>query len=344
MTLILNDADVCGLLTMEAVLDALDAAAKSEAGGESFFTERANLMLPNGWMRMAPAALTGLGVMGYKEFHSTAGVGVRFTVNLFDYETGESLASMDGRRITEIRTGAAGGLAVRHCASPHAATVAVLGSGSTARSQLAAAAAVRPLRSGRVFSPTPAHRKRFCEEMGQELGIDLVPMGDARQAVEGADVVLVATDSSGAAVFFGDWLNPGVHVNSIGSTLPDQRELDVSVWPIVTRVVVDTPGVIRDSGDAIAAREAGVLDEGKVVELHGVVAGTASGRDGADDVTLYKSVGTALQDVAVAHHVYLEAVCQGIGHSTPEHVSVKTDDWRQGGEIPARSKGPTLKR
>jgi ornithine cyclodeaminase/alanine dehydrogenase-like protein (mu-crystallin family) len=326
MTLFLDDGDVCRLLSMEAAIATLDAAARSQADGSAPFTERANLILPNGWMRLAPAALVEVGVVGYKEFHSTAGVGVRFTINLFEYETGESLASIDGRRITAVRTGAAGGLAMRHCAAPDASVVAVLGSGSTARGQLDAAVAVRPVIGGKVYSPTGAHRARFCDEMSEQLDIELVPAASAPDAIEGADIVLVGTDTDGQPAVFGDWLHEGIHVSSIGSTLPDQRELDVSVWPVVDRVVVDTEGVLRDSGDALAALDAGVLVGTRMVELLDVVAGTVPGRRAPHEITLYKSVGTALQDVAVAYQVYLDAVREGLGQKWPDHVSVKTED------------------
>ena len=325
MTLVLRDREVSDLVTMSDAVAALREAMAAEARGRALYAERSNLRVPGGWMRMAPAALLDEGVVGYKEFH-LAGGGIRFTIRLFDAATGAPLAEMDGRHLTAVRTGASGGLGVDALAPPGPAEVAVIGSSDTAFRQLEGAAAVRPLRAVRVFSPNPANREALAARAGADLGLAVEPVASAQAAVDGAGVLLVATDTKGRGPCVGgDLLRPGLHVNSIGSTLPDQREVDEGAWKLADRIVVDTLGVLRDSGDALAAVAAGVHEEDRVATLADVLAGDAPGRGAATDVTLYKSVGTSAQDVAVALVAYRRATADGRGTQVADFVSVKQD-------------------
>lgn len=325
MTLVLRDDDVRDLVGMVDALDALEAATRAEAEGTAVHAERSNLLLPGGWMRMAPAALLHENVTGYKEFHLAA-AGVRFTIRLFAWDTGEPLVEMDGRHITALRTGASGGLGVRLLAPEDPGPTAVIGSGDTALRQLEAAALVRRLGVVRVFSPTPENRERFAKEASRALDLHVVAVNSVVAAVEDAGLLLVATDTKGQGhALDGYHLHHGLHVNSIGSTLPNQRELDTSAWAAADRIVVDTPGVLRDSGDAIAARGAGVHDDDRVATLSDVMVGRAEGRTRADDITVYKSVGTSAQDVAVALVAYRRAVAAGRGTTVEDFVTVKPD-------------------
>jgi ornithine cyclodeaminase/alanine dehydrogenase len=204
------------------------------------------------------------------------------------------------------------------------AGVGIIGSGSEARTELEALAAVRAVGAARVFSPTPERRERFAREMGERLGIDVTPAGSPQEAIDGCDLVIAATYTKDRGpALLGEWLGPGVHVNSVGSTLPSQRELDEAVWALADRVVVDARAVLTESGDAIAARAAGTLDEGRVVELHDVVTGAQAGRTDPAQTTLYKSVGTPLQDLAVAALVYEGARERGLGTERPDFQSLK---------------------
>lgn len=325
MTLVLRDDDVHDLVDMTDAIEALEAVTRAEADGTALHAERSNLMLPDGWMRMAPAALLHENVTGYKEFHR-AGAGVRFTIRLFVGDTGEPLAEMDGRHLTALRTGASGGIGVRHLAPDAPGPTAVIGSSDTAFRQLEAAALVRRLEAVRVYSPTPENRERFAKEASRTLDLAVVPVDSPAAAVDGAGLLLVATDTKGRGhAVEGDHLHPGLHVNSIGSTLPNQRELDTSAWAAADRIVVDTPGVLHDSGDAIAARAAGVHDDHRVATLADVVAKRAAGRTGAHDITVYKSVGTSTQDLAVALLAFRRALEAGRGTTVEDFVSAKPD-------------------
>lgn len=209
-------------------------------------------------------------------------------IALFRPETGEPLAIMDGRLITEMRTAAASAVATKHLARANASVLGILGSGVQAGSHLAALRLVRTFSEVRVWSPRNA--KAFAERHG------LTAARSAEDAVRGADVVVVAV-SCKTPLLEGRWLSPGTHVNAIGATRPDWRELDDAV---VTRarVYVDSREAAgKESGDVIAARDV-------VGEIGEVVAGNTPGRRTADEITLFKSVGVAVEDVVSAALVY----------------------------------------
>lgn len=324
MPLLLSDRDVRSVATMRGVIDALAEAFADEATGEVVVGRRANLMLPNGWIRLAAAALPKLGVLGYKEFHLTAGHGVRYSIQLYDYETGRLLALIDGNHITALRTGATGGVALSHLAPEDVGTVGVIGSSSEAKAQLEAFAAVRTARRGLVFSPNPERRQRFCDEMEEVAGFELEPTESPEEVARQADVLLVATYTRQAGpALRGSWLHSGMHVNSIGSTLPVQREIDEQTWAFADMIVLDTPALLEESGDAIAARAAGTIDDRKVVALYDVVAGRVAGRTDGSESTLYKSVGTPLQDIVTGAYVYEEARHNGVGRQVDDYESLK---------------------
>ncbi len=168
-------------------------------------------------------------------------------------------------------------------------------------------------------------RERFAREQAARHRSQVAAVGRPPDAIDSAAVLVVATNTGGAGpALLGEWLPAGgLHVSSIGSTLPTQRELDPAVWAWADRIVLDTRRALDESGDGIAARQAGTLDEGKVAELHEVIAGTAPGRRHPDERTLYKSVGSGLQDLAVAWRAYELAVARGIGRRADDHLSVK---------------------
>src|SRR6266481_57916 len=203
---------------------------------------------------------------------------------MFKAETGEPLAVMDGRLITEMRTAAASAVATQRLARADASVLAILGSGVQAGSHLAALRHVRSFKEVRVWSP------RNAAAFAQRHGVKAA--ATAADAVRGADVVVVAANAT-TPVLQGRWLAPGTHVNAIGATRPDWRELDDDLVT-TARVFVDSrEAALRESGDVIAAR-------GEVTEIGAVVAGAAPGRRNAEEITLFKSVGVAVEDVAAA--------------------------------------------
>jgi ornithine cyclodeaminase/alanine dehydrogenase-like protein (mu-crystallin family) len=203
---------------------------------------------------------------------------------MFKPETGEPLAVMDGRLITEMRTAAASAVATQRLAREDASVLAILGSGVQARSHLAALRHVRAFKDVRVWSP------RHAAEFAQRHGVTAA--ASAADAVRRADVVVVAVNSM-TPVLHGSWLSPGVHVNAIGATRPDWRELDDDVVRNARIFVDSREAALRESGDVIAAKS-------EVTEIGTLLAGTAAGRRNAAEITLFKSVGVAVEDVAAA--------------------------------------------
>jgi alanine dehydrogenase len=329
--LVLNDADVRQSLPMVDAVAAIEAACHEQVAGDAVYAERVNFRLPNGWMRLMPAGLLASGVIGYKEFHlicsaeAPAEVAeVRYAFHLFDAISGRLLAMLDANYLTATRTGAAAGVATRYLAPADASRVGIIGSGAEASTQIDAVAAVRPVKQVRVYSRGAERRERFAREVGERHGIASVAVDSPRAAIADAEILIVATNTAGTGVALeGSWLHRGLHVSSIGSTLATQREIDPAVWEFADRIVLDTRRLLDESGDALAAREAGAVDERKIAELQDVVTQRAPGRESAGETTLYKSVGTALQDVAVAYRAYQQARARGVGREVPDYQSVK---------------------
>jgi alanine dehydrogenase len=239
------------------------------------------------------------------------GQGVRYQVHLYRIENGELLAIMDAQHLTTLRTGATSAVATRRLAQQGAAVVALLGSGVEAQAQLEAMQADGRVKSARVFSPTPANRQRLAEDFRRRHDMQIVDVASAEEAVEGAQIVLAAVKSA-EPVLLGRWLRPGMHVNSVGTARKDQREIDQETFARSTRIAVDTrEGVFGEAGDAVAARE--IVSGKEVHELSALVAGKASGRVDPEEITLFKSVGTGIQDIALAAVIYQRAQQREVG-------------------------------
>jgi alanine dehydrogenase len=230
-------------------------------------------------------------------------------ISLFDPETGELAAVMDGRYITEVRTAAASAVSVRHLARRDAATLAILGSGVQARSHLAALKLVRDFTSIRAWSPTAEHLRRFVAETGP-------PMRAARSAedaVRGADVVVVATNSV-TPVLEAPWAGPGTHVIAIGACRPSQAEVDPALVARARLVVDSRAAALQESGDILQPIRAGLFGEDHVrAELGEVVCGQKPGRQDREEVTLFKSLGLAIEDLVAADLAWRRARQKGLG-------------------------------
>jgi len=262
-------------------------------------------------------------------FHGSVRSGVRYLIAVYAQQGERLLALMDAHYLTAARTGATTGIATKLLVNPGAKTVAVIGSGLEARTNLQGVCAVRPVERVTVFSPNPEHRARFAVRMSTELGLEVRAMDSPEQCVRDADLVVVATNSFGRPdpiAYRGAWLEkPGSHVNAIGSTAPQLREIDPETFARAERIVVDSKvQVEEESGDVRAAIGEGQYERDKVVELKDVLVGKAKGRTSAQQITLFKSVGTAVQDVMAGFVVYEEAVRQGRGQDIGEFLDLKT--------------------
>lgn len=316
-TLFLSEADVLRLLTMEAALQEVEAAFRRAAAGEVRNQPRQRLHAKAGAMlNYMAAADDGTGFLGMK-LYTVARAGLRFLVPLYDGETGSLLALIEADNMGCIRTGAATGVATKYMARPDASRVGILGSGHQAPTQLQAVAQVRCLTQVKVYSPNSDHRRAFAEKMASELELPVQAVASAEQAVRETDIVIAITSAKDPVVE-GSWLAPGAHVNAAGSNAPRRRELDTATVTGAARIAVDSLEQAREeAGDLLIPLGDQLERWRQVVELSEIVAGKKPGRESSAEITVFKSLGVALEDVAVAAHVYRRAREEGVGRVLP---------------------------
>lgn len=313
MVLLLREADVTALITVPEAIDVLESAFQEWAAGRADNQPRRRVTAGVVLATMS-AALPVRSVIGFKAY-THGRQGARFWVHVFDAESGRLVAILEADQLGRIRTGAVSGLATRHLARPDASRMTVFGAGHQAVTQILAVAAVRPLAEVRVLNRDPARREELIRELAQN-GVRAVAGGDPRDAVETADIVTTIT-SSAAPLFPGAWLRAGQHLNVAGSNWPQRREVDSDAVAKAAIVVADDPDAARvEAGDLLLAESEGRLAWDRVHGLREVVAGSVT-RGGSQDITLFKSVGLALEDVAVAATVLERARSRGIGEHIP---------------------------
>ena len=316
MPLYLTEADVDRLLDMDAAIAAVESSLLHQAAGEALNRPR-RLLNPAPGVRIATmaAADNATGAMGFKTY-TAAGGAYRFFVFLSDARTGDLLAIIEADRLGQLRTGAATGVAAKRMARADSETVAVIGSGFQARTQLEAVRRTLPaIRRARVHSRSEANRTAYAAEMSERLGIPVAPFDSAQEAVEGADAIICITDSP-TPVLLGEWLTAGTFIAAVGGADPYASELDAAAVQRADVIAVDDREQAKmESGELMAPASRGELLWERTAELCQIVAGSVSGRPSADSVTLFKSLGMALWDVAAAKAVYDRAQSAGIGRA-----------------------------
>jgi alanine dehydrogenase len=270
---------------------------------------------PPGMFTNYAAVLPETGAMGGYAY--SAGFGEEdawFMTPLFDADSGEPLALLDGASMNPFKTGAAGAVAVDALARDDATELAVIGSGAQARGQLATAATVRGFESVRAFSPTAENREAFADSFDDRLDADVSAVASATDALDGADVVITATTASDPVIADAD-VEPGTHVTAMGQYDPNKNELPPELVARATYVPDLRARATQDAGSFIAAVDAGLVDEetGIAADLGEVVAGDHPGRTADDEVTVFDSGGTGIETVAAAHMLYERAADAGRG-------------------------------
>lgn len=318
---ILSQAEVTGLLPMSECLEAMAGVLKSLSRGEGQLPLRTVLRLPEAGAAFGvmPGELGQPRVLGLKAigvFPGNAGTSLdshQGVVLLIDPETGAPLAVMDASSITAIRTAAVSGVATRAMARPDAGDLALIGSGVQARTHLEAMQLVRSLRRVRVWSPKAESVRGFVRWSEQRLGITVEPAPGPREAVHGADLICTVS-ASRTPVVEGDWLAEGVHINAVGASVASARELD-SRAVARGRLVVDRLESARnEAGDFLVPRSEGVITDGHIVgELGDVLLEKIPGRTAPREITIFKSLGLAVEDLAAAHLVLQKAEAKSIG-------------------------------
>jgi ornithine cyclodeaminase/alanine dehydrogenase-like protein (mu-crystallin family) len=319
--LIANQEQVKALLPMGECIDVMEAALKMLTRGEALMPLRTALRLPNGsdLMGLMPAYLSGIQALGVKviaafpgnagtEYDSHQGV-----VLLFDGRHGLLRAIVDATAITAIRTAAVSGVATRRLSRPEAGDLALLGAGTQASTHLAAMRSVRVLRRVRVFSLPMEGAQQFAARESKRHGLPVEVTATAQAAVIGADLICTVSTSP-EPVVRGEWLAPGAHINAVGAWSPTTRELDTAAV-VRSRLYVDRrESTLKEAGEFIIPQREGVIDERHIVgEVGEVLLGSAPGRRSPEEITLFKSLGIAIEDLAAANHVYKKAQETGTG-------------------------------
>ncbi len=323
--LIVGSADVKRALSMSDCIEAVDRAMRALSGGGADVPLRTVMKLPGGrnFFGVMPGYLAqpqGLGTKIITIFPDNAKLGLSSHVGLvllFDSEIGFPLAVMDAGEVTAIRTAAASAVATRALARPDASHLAIIGTGEQAISHVEAISMVRKLRSVRVWGRSPDKAAAFAQEQGARLGLKIETSRSVEEAVRNADIVCTVT-ASREPILNGAWLRKGAHVNLVGASQQTSREVDDDVVTM-SRFFVDSRVSARaEAGELKHALQAGRVTESHVLgEIGEVLDGTVAGRTGDDDITVYKSLGVAAQDMAAARVIYDRAMRDGIGMSVP---------------------------
>lgn len=321
--LILTRHDVESLLTMPTALAAVEDGFRQLALGNVVMPQRAAMTVaPHQGLHLSmpafvggePGTLTIKIVTVYGDNQARFGLPmIQGMLLLHDARNGQLLAMMDAEYLTAVRTGAASGVATRQLARPDAATVTLFGAGAQAGAQLEAMCAVRPIRQAFVLTQSGVKDADFCMRMAAKLGIDVLASRDPEAAVAAADIICTATNAV-TPVFDGQWLQPGVHINAVGAYTAKMRELDTLTIQR-SRVFVDHHKAAQtEAGDILIPVANQEYNYTQVTgELGALLNGTVTGRTSDQEITLFKSVGLALQDAVTAAQVYALAIAQGVG-------------------------------
>lgn len=280
---------------------------------------RATARTQVGWLRTQSASPAGCRFMGAKIF----GIGpkrmVNYLIPLIEQDSGLLRAIVDGGAITSMRTAATSAVAIDRLAPEGPVAVGLFGSGEESRAHLRATAAVRPIKRAAVFSPTEARRRAFAAEMSEEIGAEVVAVDSPGAAAVDVDVLIAAARAQGERpIVLADMLRPGMLTVSIGSTLPEQREVDVSAIAASDLIVCDViEEVLHETGDMLAARDSGIDLLPRVISLNTLMCGQHDDQVKAARQIMFKSVGSALQDVVAAELAYECAVADGSATQLP---------------------------
>jgi alanine dehydrogenase len=319
--LVLCERDVQRLLNIEELIQALEQAHIQYSTGKAVMPVRLVVPLPqiHGRITGMPGYLTqdkalGMKVVTYFQNNPKQDLpAILATIMLFSAETGKLIAVIDGSFITAIRTACASAMATKGLANPNTPVAGILGAGVQARAHIQALCRVKKLQRIKIYSPLGISAERVRQELESEVGVDIEVVSSAEDTVRGADLVVTVTTAKEPVLEL-EWLKPGAHINAVGSHRPDLREIDGTTLAR-SKVVVDSrEAVMAECGDILLAIKENSITENSIhAEIGEVLAGTKPGRTSADEITLYKSVGIAIQDVAAAHLIYHKALEKKVG-------------------------------
>ncbi len=319
--LIINHSQVRELLPMRDCMEVVGEALSGLARGEGVQPLRDGFLLPDksGVLAWMPGSLAegqpfGIKILSVVDNPGELGVDShQGGVLIFDPSNGSPLALCEAGAITAVRTAAVSALSTDRLARKDAQVVAILGAGTQARSHVEAMLEVRAIERFRVWSRDPEKVAAFCDEQSERHGVPIEAVSDAGSAVEGADIVCTTTSAS-QPILFADMLEPGMHINAVGASIPSWREIDAGILPRVTLFTDRRESLQNEAGEYIQAIEEGFIESGLVVpEVGEILNGDHPGRTSETEITLFRSLGLAVEDVASALLVYERAAVQGVG-------------------------------
>jgi len=318
MALVLTESDVKRVLNMRDGIRLVEEGFRHYASGRTTLAPRLVMKLEGdaGNFRIMAAIVPDMGGFGLKTLTGTPGkrdpASTYFAVLFFDVTSGALLAVLPGTHLTGIRTGAASGVATQFLARKDAKTLGLFGAGFQGRHQLAAIREVRPIERVKIFDVDPVAARELAETVSS-AGLEAIVTSSPQETARGSDVLASATTAKEPPIR-ATWLEPGQHINAAGANAPFKREVDSETFARA-RVVVDfREQALQEAGDLIEALKTGAFDQNRIhAELGDVVTGARPGRETEDQITLFKSVGVAIEDVAVAAFVYERARAEGLG-------------------------------
>jgi ornithine cyclodeaminase/alanine dehydrogenase-like protein (mu-crystallin family) len=320
--LILNEAEVVRLLSIAECIEVMEQALSALARGE-FSQPLRTIFKPDkvkGVLAMMPAFRAGqeplFGLKAICVFPGNAAIGKdahQGGVLLFSGETGEPLAMANASAITSIRTAAVSAVATRSLAREDASELAIIGAGVQAHAHLEAISCVRSIRRARIASLRLDRARRFAEEMEIKFSFAVEAVATAEAAVRGADLIVTATNAR-EPVLKREWISPGTHINAVGTYSPSAREIDTATMTAATLFVDRRESALNEAGDyLIAAKEGAIGPEHIRAEVGEVLIGAHPGRTSPDEITIFKSLGLAIEDLSAVAYLYYKARQQGVG-------------------------------
>jgi len=314
--LFLTEQDVADLIDMPRSIEVVEEAFRQLAGGQVHNVPRARAKAPGVLLHSMSASATYLGLIGWKNYTTTSN-GMLFHVAGYDIETGEMQILIEANLLGQLRTGAATGVATKYMSRESSSTVGLLGTGLQARTQLMAVCAVREIDRVDVYGRDEDRRRAFAKEMMAECHTEVVPVTSPVEAVSEKDIVVTATTSK-TPVFNGVDLAEGTHVNAIGGNFLQKTEVDAVTLRRSETIVCDSLEQCRiEAGEFAAPLKEGIVTWDSMLELANVVAGTTPGRISDDEITFFKSVGLAMEDIAMAAELLTKAREKGRGQALP---------------------------
>jgi ornithine cyclodeaminase len=310
--LFVNKEKIASLLPMNECIGVMEQMFRSLAAGECLQPLRNIMFLPdrNGALGMMPGHAAKLGVMGIKVitvFHANSDVGLpshQGVVMLFDAKHGQPLMFFDGLEITAIRTAAASAVATKQLSRKNSSTLAIIGSGEQAKRHIEAILLVREIKQINIWSRNRSHARELAEQTFSRFNIPVQVSDTVKQAVTNADVICTVT-SSREPVLSGEWIAAGTHINAVGSSVPAAREIDTEAM-IKSKLFTDRyESLFNEAGDFLIPKNEGMVTDDHVkAEIGEVLSGTKKGRENDKEITVFKSLGIAAEDIFSAYHIY----------------------------------------